>query len=44
MDKRVPARTKAKLREAATSHMRLLEKNPKRVISYFQDNRVKYAA
>ncbi len=44
MGKRVPVRTKAKLREAATSHMRHLEQNPERVISYFQDKRVKYAA
>ena len=44
MGKRVPVRTKAKLREAASSHMTSLEQNPERVISYFQDKRVKYAA
>ena len=44
MGKRVPVRTKAKLREAASSHMMALEQNPERVISYFQDRRVKYAA
>lgn len=44
MGKRVPVRTKAKLREAATSHMQHLEQNPERVISYFQDKPVKYAA
>jgi transposase len=44
MGKRVPIRTKAKLREAANEHMTMLEKNPERVISYFQDRRVRYAA
>ena len=42
--KRVPVRTKAKLREAASDHMAMLEQNPERVISYFQDRRVRYAA
>lgn len=41
---RVPARTKAKLKAAATEHMEYLEATPERVISYFQDPRVKYAA
>lgn len=41
---KVPTRTKAKLRDAANDHMAMLEKNPKRVMSYFQDPRVKYAA
>ena len=44
MGKRVPVRSKAKLREATSAHMAMLEKNPERVISYFQDRRVKYAA
>jgi transposase len=44
MGKRVPVRTKAKLRAAATEHMTMLEQNPERVMSYFQDKRVKYAA
>ncbi len=44
MGKRVPVRTKAKLREAANEHMAMLEKSPERVMSYFQDPRVKYAA
>ena len=44
MGKQVPVRTKAKLREAANSHMLRLEQNPERVISYFQDRRVRYAA
>src|ERR1035437_5009754 len=44
MGKRVPVRTKAKLREATSAHMMLLEQNSERVISYFQDKRVKYAA
>ena len=44
MGKRVAVRTKAKLREAANEHMAMLEKNPERVMSYFQDRRVRYAA
>jgi transposase len=44
MGKRVPVRTKARLREAANEHMVMLEKSPGRVKSYFQDPRVKYAA
>jgi transposase len=42
--RRVPVRTKAKLREAANEHMAMLEQNPERVIGYFQDRRVRYAA
>ena len=41
---KVPARTKAKLKAAATEHMEKLEKSPQRVKNYFQDSRVKYAA
>ena len=44
MGKRVPVRTKAKLREAANEHMTMLEQSPERVMSYFQDRRVRYAA
>jgi transposase len=44
MGKRVPVRTKAKLREAANDHMFMLENSPQRVQSFFQDKRVKYAA
>ena len=44
MGKRVPVRTKAKLREAANDHMAMLEQNPQRVMGYFQDRRVRYAA
>ena len=44
MSIRVPVRTKAKLREAANEHMTRLERNPERVMSYFQDRRVRYAA
>ena len=44
MGKRVPVRTKAKLREAANEHMAMLEQNPQRVMSYFQDRRVRCAA
>jgi len=42
--KRVPVRTKAKLREAVNDHMAMLEQNPERVMNYFQDRRVRYAA
>ncbi len=41
---KVPVRTKAKLKAAATEHMQTLEKSPDRVKKYFQDSRVKYAA
>lgn len=44
MGKRVPVRTKAKLREVANEHMAMLERTPERVMSYFQDRRVRYAA
>ena len=44
MGKRVQLRTKAKLREAANEHMSMLEKTPDRVIGYFRDRRVRYAA
>ena len=44
MGKRVPARTKAKLRAAASKHMAMLEQNPERVIGYFQYRRVRYVA
>lgn len=44
MGRRVPVRTKAKLREAANEHMAWLDKSPERVMSYFQDPKVKYAA
>jgi transposase len=41
---KVPARTKAKLRNAATDHMTELEQSPERVKAYFQDPKVRYAA
>ena len=44
MDKRVPIRTKTRLREAANNHMTMLGQTPERVISYFHDRRVRYAA
>lgn len=44
MGKRVPVRTKTKLREAANDHMAMLEQNPERVMGYFQDRHVRYAA
>ena len=42
--KRVPVRTKVKLRATASEHMAMLEQNPERVIGYFQDSRVRRAA
>ena len=44
MGKRVPVRTKAKLREAANDHMAMLENSPQRVMGYFPDHRVRYVA
>ena len=44
MDKRVPVGTEARFREAANEHMAMLEQNPERVMSYFQDRHVRYAA
>ncbi len=44
LGKRVPVRTKAKLRDAANAHMTMPETSPERVMRYFQDPRVNYAA
>jgi transposase len=44
LGKRVPVRTKVKLRQAANDHMTMLENSPKRIMSYFEDRRVRYAA
>ncbi|MDP2163479.1 MAG: transposase, partial [Hydrogenophaga sp.] len=44
MGKRVPVRTKAKLRDAAHDHRAMLEHNPERVMSGFQNRHVRYAA
>ena len=41
---KVPVRKKAKLRQAATKHMTMLEKPPERVKKYFGDPKVAYAA
>jgi transposase len=41
---RVQFRTKDKLKAATKAHMDMLNKNPERVRSYFQDPRVRYAA
>ena len=41
---KVPVRTKAKLRVAATDHMTMLEQNSERVRRYFGDPKVAYAA
>jgi hypothetical protein len=43
MAERALVRIKVGLREAANEHMAMLEKNPERVIGYFQDRRVRYA-
>ena len=43
MSTRVPVRNKAKLRQAATAHMTMLEQTSERVFGYFQDRHVKYA-
>ena len=44
MGRRMPVRTKAKLRAAASEHMAMLEQSPERVMAYFQDQRVCHAA
>ena len=44
MGKRVPVRTKVKLRQAANDHMTMLENSPERIMRYFQDRRVRDAA
>ena len=41
---KVPVRTKAKLKTAATEHMLKLAQSPERVKAFFQDSHVKYAA
>ncbi|MFN9708612.1 MAG: IS630 family transposase, partial [Burkholderiales bacterium] len=41
---KVPVQTKAKLRQAATEHMTMLEKPPERVKKYFSDPKVADAA
>lgn len=41
---RVPVRTKAKLKAAATQHMTDLEQSPERVKAFFLDPKVRYAA
>ena len=44
MGKRVPVRTKAKLRAAASEHLAMLQQNPERLFFYFRDRRTRYAA
>jgi hypothetical protein len=44
MGKRASVRTKVKSRQAANDHMTMLENSPERIMSYFQDHRVRYAA
>lgn len=41
---KVVVRTKEKLKKATCEHMNMLSETPERVMSYFQDKRVKYAA
>ena len=40
----VPARTRECLKRKTTDHMTLIESSPKRVIAYFGDPKVSYAA
>lgn len=44
LGRKLPVRTKAKLRNAAHAHMTMLERSPERVRRFFQDPRVQYAA
>ena len=44
MGRHVPIKTKARLRQATNDHMAMLEQHPERVMGYFQDRRVRYAA
>eukprot|EP01037_Dinobryon_pediforme_P019828 gene19828-20316_t len=44
MRKKVPVRSKDKLRATVTEHMQFLEQHPERVASFFGDPFVKYAA
>ncbi len=39
-----PARTKTQLKRKVVSHMRMLQKKPKRVTKYFQHEKIRYAA
>lgn len=41
---RVPSRTQDVLASTAVSHLRMLQKNPKRVTKYFEHRSIKYAA
>jgi len=41
---KVPVRTKDKLRNAAESHMKMLEQRPERIRKYFEDPAISYAA
>jgi len=44
MGSRVQVRTKDKLKVATENHMTMLATDPDRVMSYFQDSKVKYTA
>lgn len=44
MGSKAPARTKAKLRAAATQRMTELELSPARIKAFFTDKTVRYAA
>jgi len=39
-----PARSKKQLKKKVLSHMRMLQKNPKRVAKYFEHKKIRYAA
>jgi hypothetical protein len=40
----LPARDKKQLRKKASKHMRMLQRKPKRVASYFEHEKISYAA
>jgi hypothetical protein len=44
IERRVPCRTKDKLRKAATEHRTAIEKNPEKIKSFFKDPRIAYTA
>ncbi len=44
LGKKIPVRTRIKLREDANAHLTLLERSPERVRSYFRDPHAKCAA
>jgi hypothetical protein len=41
---KTPKRTKERLREAVEEHMEMLQNTPKRIVRYFRDPAISYAA